>query len=55
MKLNFMAGIKASVTITKSDGKAVKFANDDADFVKEYNERNCPSYFKREFLHKMFD
>ncbi len=27
----------------------------DIEIVSDYNERNCPSFFKREFFHKMFD
>jgi hypothetical protein len=52
--LKDMTGVKATVTITKTDGTKVKFGNE-VEFVKDYNERKCPSFFKREFFHQMFN
>ncbi|MBR4614244.1 MAG: hypothetical protein IKO55_01440, partial [Kiritimatiellae bacterium] len=52
--LKAMTGYKATVTITKTDGSKIKVDNK-IECVREYNERKCPSFFKREFLHKMFD
>jgi hypothetical protein len=52
--LKAMTGSKATVTITKTDGSKVKVDNN-IECVRDYNQRKCPSFFKREFLHKMFD
>ena len=53
--LKDMTGMKATVTITKTDGSKVKFDNEQNKIVKDYNERKCPSFFKREFLQNMFN
>ena len=42
------------MTITKTDGSKVKPDNN-IECVNDYTERNCPSIFKREYLHQMFD
>ena len=52
--LTNMTNIKATVTIKKSDGSTIKPKNE-IEYVRDYNERRCPSFFKREFHHKMFD
>ena len=52
--LKAMTGSMATVTITKTGGSTVK-ADNNIECVRDYNQRNCPSFFKREFLHKMFD
>ena len=49
-----MTATKASVTITKSNGGQIK-ATHEIECVRDYNERICPSFFKREFFNKMFD
>lgn len=49
-----MTGFKATVTIRKTDGSTVKVDNK-IECVSDYNQRKCPSFFKREFFHKMFD
>ena len=54
VNLKDMTGSKASVTITKTDGSKVKVDNK-IECVREYNQRKCPSFFKREFFHRMFD
>ena len=52
--LKAMTGFKASVTITKTDGGKLKVDNT-VECVLDYNERRCPSYFKREYLQNMFN
>ena len=49
-----MTATKASVTITKSNGGKIKASNE-IECVRDYNERICPSFFKREFFHNMFN
>ena len=49
-----MTATKASVTITKSNGGQIK-ATHEIECVRDYNERICPSFFKREFFHNMFN
>jgi hypothetical protein len=52
--LKAMTGSKATLTITKADGSKFK-AENTIECVREYNQRKCPSFFKREFLHQMFN
>ena len=52
--LKAMTGSKATVTITKTDGSKVKVDNN-IECVRDYNQRKCPSFFKREFFHQMFN
>jgi hypothetical protein len=52
--LNAMTGFKATVTIKKADGSTIKVDNN-VDCVKKFNERRCPSFFRREFLQNMFN
>ena len=52
--IDAMTGLKINVAITKSDGSTIKAYNK-IECVKDYNERICPSFFKREFFHWMFD
>ena len=42
------------MTITKSNGGQIK-ATHEIECVRDYNERICPSFFKREFFHNMFN
>ena len=49
-----MTGYKNSVTITKADKSTVKVSNE-IQCVRDYNERKCPSFFRREFLQNMFE
>ena len=53
-KIVAMTGIKATVTITKSNNTQLRVGTD-IECVRDYNERKCPSFFKREFFNKMFD
>ena len=53
-KIVAMTGVKANVTITKVNDDKLKVGGD-IEIVSDYNERNCPSLFKREYLHKMFN
>ena len=53
-KIVAMTGVKDTVTITKADTTKIRVGND-IECVRDYNDRNCPSFFKREFLHKMFN
>ena len=53
--LKGMTNFKANVTITKSDGSTIKPDGNDIECVRDYNERKCPSFFKREFHHRMFE
>ena len=52
--LKAMTGTKKTVTITKADSSTVK-AENTIECVRDYNQRKCPSFFKREFLHQMFN
>ena len=52
--LKGMTNFKANVTITKSDGSTITPSGNDIECVRDYNERRCPSFFKREFLQRMF-
>ena len=52
--LNGMTSFKETVTIKKSDGSTIRPAGSNIECVRDYNERRCPSFFKREFLHRMF-
>ena len=51
--LNGMSTIKANLNITKSD-KTVVNVGMRIDCVRNFLVQNCPSYFKRDFLHQMF-
>ena len=50
-----MTSFKANVTITKSNGSSITLSGNDIECVRDYNERRCPSFFKREFLQRMFE
>ena len=52
--LKAMTGTKKTVTITKADDSTIK-AENTIECVRDYNQRKCPSFFKREFLHQMFN
>ncbi|MBP5545603.1 MAG: hypothetical protein ILM98_16145 [Kiritimatiellae bacterium] len=52
--LKGMTGVKATVTIKTTDGSKVQFRNN-IDCVNDYNERKCPSFFRREYLQNMFN
>ena len=49
-----MTGFKANVVIKKHDGSTVTVKNE-IECVKDYNERICPSFFKREGFQFMFN
>ena len=51
--IDAMTATKRTVTITKSNGGKIK-ADNKIECVRDYNERICPSFFKREFFHNMF-
>ena len=53
-KIVAMPGVKANVTVTNVNGDKLRVEGD-IEIVSDYNERKCPSFFKREFLHRMFD
>ena len=53
--LKGMTSFKSNVTIKKSDGSTIKPDGNDIECVRDYNERKCPSFFKREFHHRMFE
>jgi hypothetical protein len=48
-----MSGLKSKITITKSDGTNVTFGNK-VSSVGNYCVVDCPSYYKRDYLNKMF-
>ena len=50
-----MTSFKSNVTIKKSDGSTITPSGNDIECVRDYNERRCPSFFKREFHHRMFE
>jgi len=52
--LGMMPDIDQQVTITKSDGKKVKAKHNDNAYVRDFLVRECPSLYKRDFLHLMF-
>ena len=52
--LGMMPDIDQQVTITKSDGKKVKAKHNDNAYVRDFLIRECPSIYKRDFLHLMF-
>ena len=52
--LGMMPDIDQQVTITKSDGKKVKAKHNDNAYVRDFVIRECPSLYKRDFLHLMF-
>ncbi|MBR4616935.1 MAG: hypothetical protein IKO55_15095, partial [Kiritimatiellae bacterium] len=52
--LNGMTNVNTAVTITKADKSMVKPGND-IECVRDYNERRCPSFFRREYLQNMFN
>ena len=49
------AGGKTYLLTTKSGGELVFKPDNNIECVNDYTERNCPSIFKREYLHQMFD
>lgn len=56
-----MPWIKSKVEIVNSDGKKVEVdrkmgedENKKSNFVAKYLTNSCPSYYKRDYLHKMF-
>lgn len=48
-----MSGLKSKITITKSDGTNVTFGNK-VSSVGNYCVVDCPSYYKRDYLDRMF-
>jgi hypothetical protein len=53
-KLKAMTAVKPTVTITKVDGTKIK-PDTKIKCANDCNMRKCPSFFKREFFHKMFE
>ena len=52
--LNGMTSFKETVTIKMSNGSTIRPEGNDIECVRDYNERRCPSFFKREFHQRMF-
>ena len=52
--LSQMPKLKSSVEITKSDGSKITVKSKNLGFVQSYCIVNCPSYYKRDFLDRMF-
>ena len=52
--LGMMPDIDQQVTITKSDGKKVRVKPVGIPYVRDLLVRECPSIYKRDFLHLMF-
>ena len=48
-----MTRMQTKVEITKSNGTKLE-ANTDFECVKDFCERNCPSFYKRDGFHQMF-
>ena len=48
-----MPALKSKVAIKKSDGTTVTFGNKVA-YVGSYCVVDCPSYYKRDYLDRMF-
>ena len=60
-RLSKMPGIKSKAEITNSDGKKVEVnktmgedENKKSNFVTKYFTTSCPSYYKRDYLNRMF-
>lgn len=49
-----MSGIKSKVEITKSDGTTIE-AKPDIEYVDDFLVSDCPSLYKRDDFHKMFN
>ena len=61
-RLSKIPWIKSKVGIVNSDGKTVEVdrkmgedENKKGNFVGKYLTNSCPSYYKRDYLHKMFN
>ena len=52
--LNNMANPKDVVQIKKSNNDMLMVSSVESESVKDLTERDCPSYFKRDFFDKMF-
>ena len=52
---NWMSPIKDELKITKSDKKTVVTVDRDIGCVNDFLIHDCPSYFKRDYVHLMFN
>ena len=53
-KQNWMSPIESELRIRKSDNKTVVTVGRDIGCVNDFLIQNCPSYFKRDYVHLMF-
>ena len=51
---NWMTPIESELRIRKSDNKTVVTVDRDVKCVNDFLIQNCPSYFKRDYVHLMF-
>ena len=51
---NWMTPIESELRIRKSDNKTVVTVDRDLKCVNDFLIQNCPSYFKRDYVHLMF-
>ncbi len=51
---NWMTPIESELRIRKSDNKTVVTVGRDLKCVNDFLIQNCPSYFKRDYVHLMF-
>ena len=54
-KQNWMSPIESELKIRKSDNKTVVTVDRDLKCVNDFLIQNCPSYFKRDYVHLMFE
>ena len=53
-KQNWMSPIESELKIRKADNKTVVTVDRDIKCVNDFLIQNCPSYFKRDYVHLMF-
>ena len=53
-KQNWMTPIESELKIRKSDNKTVVTVDRGVKCVNDFLIQNCPSYFKRDYVHLMF-
>ena len=54
-KQNWMSPIESELKIRKADNKTVVTVDRDLKCVNDFLIQNCPSYFKRDYVHLMFE
>ena len=54
-KQNWMTPIESELKIRKADNKTVVTVERDLKCVNDFLIQNCPSYFKRDYVHLMFE